>query len=184
MRIEVGLGLEGVLTDALCNRIIRNEMAPAFRRDDYDAGITAAIQSIVRAIGGEYSSDDNNENSIDNMSLGTKIIVGLIIFCFLGIFAGVGLFSKGYMAWVLYAFLIPFYAAFMGLILSWWLFFGYLVLYPLLRVWVVKSGRKLLEWQSGSVGGSSSGWSSSGSSGSSFSGGGGSFGGGGSSGGW
>jgi uncharacterized protein len=184
MRIEVGLGLEGVLTDAICNRIIRNEMAPAFRRGDYDAGITAAIQSVVQAVGGEYSSDDRNENSIDNMDLKTKIIVGVTLFCFLGIFAGVGLFSKGYMAWVLYVFLIPFYAAFMGLILGWWWFYGYLILYPLLRIWVIKIGRELLKWQSGRVGGSGGGWSSSGSSGSSFSGGGGSFGGGGSSGGW
>ena len=30
MRIETGYGLEGVLTDALCSRIIRNEMAPKF----------------------------------------------------------------------------------------------------------------------------------------------------------
>ncbi len=34
MRIEVGEGLEGVLTDAQSNRIIRNEMAPNFRRGD------------------------------------------------------------------------------------------------------------------------------------------------------
>ncbi|MFN6089198.1 MAG: TPM domain-containing protein [Cyclobacteriaceae bacterium] len=184
MRIEVGLGLEGVLTDALCNRIIRNEMAPAFRRDDYDAGIMAVIQSVVQAIGGEYSSADQNENSVDNMDLKTKIIVGVTLFCFLGFFAGVGLFSEGYMTWVLYVFLIPFYAIFMGLILGWWWFYGYLILYPLLRIWVIKSGRELLEWQSGRIVGSGGGWSSSGSSGSSFSGGGGSFGGGGSSGGW
>jgi uncharacterized protein len=183
-RIEVGLGLEGVLTDAICNRIIRNEMAPAFRRDDYDAGITAAIQSVVQAIAGEYSSSDQNENSVDNMDLKTKIIVGVTLFCFLGFFAGVGLFSEGYMTWVLYVFLIPFYAIFMGLILGWWWFYGYLILYPLLRIWVIKSGRELLEWQSGRIVGSGGGWSSSGSSGSSFSGGGGSFGGGGSSGGW
>jgi len=35
MRIEVGQGLEGPLPDAICNRIIRNELAPAFRRQDY-----------------------------------------------------------------------------------------------------------------------------------------------------
>src|SRR5688572_9154570 len=52
MRIEVGYGLEGVLTDVLCNRIIRNEMAPNFRRGDYDAGVLLAINAIVRAIGG------------------------------------------------------------------------------------------------------------------------------------
>jgi uncharacterized protein len=183
MRIEVGLGLEGVLTDAICNRIIRNEMAPEFRRGDYDTGILAAIHSIVQAIGGEYSSTDKEGNDFDNMSTGGKIALAAGLFVFLGIFAGIGLFSKGYMTWVLYAFMMPFYAVFMGLMFGWWIFFGYVILYPLLRFWVIKSGRKLMEWQSGG-GVSGSGWSSSGSSGSSFSGGGGSFGGGGSSGGW
>jgi uncharacterized protein len=184
IRIEVGLGLEGVLTDAICNRIIRNEMAPTFRRGDYDAGIIAAIYSIIHAIGGEYSSTDKEGNDLDDMSTGGKIALAAGLFVFLGIFAGIGLFSKGYMTWVLYAFMMPFYAVFMGLMFGWWIFFGYVILYPLLRFWVIKSGRKLMEWQSGG-GGSGSGWSSSGSSsGSSFSGGGGSFGGGGSSGGW
>jgi uncharacterized protein len=117
------------------------------------------------------------------MSTGGKIALAAGLFVFLGIFAGIGLFSKGYMTWVLYAFMMPFYAVFMGLMFGWWIFFGYVILYPLLRFWVIKSGRKLMEWQSGG-GVSGSGWSSSGSSGSSFSGGGGSFGGGGSSGGW
>jgi len=60
MRIEVGEGLEGVLTDALSSRIIRNEMAPAFRRGDFDADVIAAIDGIVKAIGGEYKGDDSS----------------------------------------------------------------------------------------------------------------------------
>lgn len=55
MRIEVGQGLEGPLPDAICNRIIRNEMAPAFRRQDYDDGVVAAIDGIRKAIKGEYT---------------------------------------------------------------------------------------------------------------------------------
>jgi uncharacterized protein len=194
MRIEVGQGLEGVLTDALCNRIIRNEMAPAFRQGDFDAGVTAAVNSVIKGIGGEYKAEDGGgSNDFDSMDTVTKVVIGSIIFIFLGVFASVGLFSKGWMTWVLYAFLMPFYAAFLGLLINWWIFLGYLIFYPLLRLWIVKSGRKLLEWQSsgggsGRVWSSGSGSSSSGSSwssgGSSFSGGGGSFGGGGSSGSW
>lgn len=193
MRIEVGQGLEGVLTDALCNRIIRNEMAPAFRQGDFDAGVTSAVTSVINGIGGEYKAEDGGgSNDFDSMDTVTKIVVGSIIFIFLGVFASIGLFSKGWMTWVLYAFLLPFYAAFLGLLINWWIFFGYLIFYPLLRFWIVKSGRKLIEWQS-TGGGSGSGWSSGSSSssgsswsssGSSFSGGGGSFGGGGSSGSW
>jgi uncharacterized protein len=196
MRIEVGHGLEGVLTDAQSNRIIRNEMAPNFRRNDYDAGVLAAINAMKKAIGGEYSADeaDAPTNDFDSMDLGTKILIGTIIFIFLGIFAFVGLFSEGAMTWILYVFLIPFYAGFMGLLFSWWFLLGYIVLYPLLRLIIAKSGKKLLKWESDSTGGggssgwgsssSSSSWGSSSSGGSSFSGGGGSFGGGGSSGSW
>jgi uncharacterized protein len=192
MRIEVGQGLEGVLTDAQSNRIIRNEMAPNFRRGDYDTGILAAVDSIIKAIGGEYSADDNGTNDLEDMSLGWKIGLAIGIFIFLGIFSTLGLFTKGAMTWVLYFFLIPFYAIFMGLLFSWYFLFGYLVLYPLLRWMIIKSGMKLMDQTSGSGGGSrSSGWSSgsswsssSSSSGSSFSGGGGSFGGAGSSGSW
>lgn len=193
MRIEVGHGLEGVLTDAQSNRIIRNEMAPNFRRGNYDEGVLAAITAMEKAIGGEYTADeaDDPSNDLDSMDTGTKILIAGVIFLFLGLFAGIGLFSDGVMTWILYAFLMPFYAIFLGALFSWWIFLGYTVLYPLLRLWITKSGKKLMKWQSGG-GGSGSSWSSGSSSsswgsssgGSSFSGGGGSFGGGGSSGGW
>ena len=63
MRIEVGQGLEGVLTDAHCSRIIRNEIAPEFRRQNFDAGVWAGVKAIEKAIGGEYAADD-----VDGMS--------------------------------------------------------------------------------------------------------------------
>jgi len=188
MRFEVGHGLEGVLTDAVCSRIIRNEMAPNFRRNDYDTGVLAAISAIQKAIGGEYSAEDSS-NDFDSLDESVKWVIAGVIFLFLGLFAVIGLFSEGPMTWILYAFLTPFYAGFMGLLFNWWIFFGYLVIYPLLRLWITKSGKKLLKWESSGGGGSGTGWSSgssrsSSSSGRSFSGGGGSFGGGGSSGGW
>jgi len=54
MRLEVGYGLEGALTDAQSNWIINNEMKPAFQRGDYGAGINAAVDAIVAATQGEY----------------------------------------------------------------------------------------------------------------------------------
>jgi uncharacterized protein len=61
MRIEVGQGLEGALTDAKSSRIIRNDIAPAFRRNDFDDGITTGIESIIKVIGGEYTADYDGE---------------------------------------------------------------------------------------------------------------------------
>ncbi len=54
VRIEVGYGLEGVLTDALCKLVIENEIAPRFRAGDYDGGIERAVAAILSATRGEY----------------------------------------------------------------------------------------------------------------------------------
>ena len=44
--IRTGYGMEGVLPDVVCGRIIRNDMLPRFRSGDYDGGVTAAVQAI------------------------------------------------------------------------------------------------------------------------------------------
>ena len=198
IRIEVGQGLEGVLTDAQSNRLIRNEMAPEFRRGDYDAGVKAGVAGIIKAIAGEYAADDLNPPS-GELGLGGRIMVGLFLFVVLGIFTTLAVFVQGCAGWGLYAFLIPFYAVFpwvaIGKIPSIVLFVIYVIGLPILKVFMARSkwGKALLlKFQSSSSGwgsssssssswGSSSSWSSGGSS---FSGGGGSFGGGGSSGSW
>ena len=46
VRIEVGKGLEGDLTDARAGRIIRNTITPKFRQNDYAGGILAAVGQI------------------------------------------------------------------------------------------------------------------------------------------
>jgi uncharacterized protein len=55
-RIEVGEGLEGPLPDAVCNQIIRNELAPYFRQDNYEGGVLASVNAITKAIAGEYEA--------------------------------------------------------------------------------------------------------------------------------
>lgn len=55
-RIEVGEGLEGPLPDAICNQIIRNELAPYFRQDNYEGGVMASVNAITKAIAGEYQA--------------------------------------------------------------------------------------------------------------------------------
>lgn len=47
VRIEVGYGLEGVLTDAYASLIIRNDILPAFRSGDYAAGVIAGTDAII-----------------------------------------------------------------------------------------------------------------------------------------
>src|SRR6185437_15260046 len=54
MYLQVGYGLEGVLPDALCKRIIDEQITPRFRSGDFNGGLTAGVQSIIAATKGEY----------------------------------------------------------------------------------------------------------------------------------
>lgn len=55
IRIEVGYGLEGKLTDLLSGRIIDNEIKPRFKAGDFEGGIIAGITSMAEAVRGEYT---------------------------------------------------------------------------------------------------------------------------------
>ncbi len=50
MRIEVGYGLEGTLTDATSKLIIANAAAPRFKKGDYDGGVSRAVEDIITAL--------------------------------------------------------------------------------------------------------------------------------------
>lgn len=195
MRIETGYGLEGVLTDAVCSRIIRNEIAPKFRQNDFDGGVTAGINAMISAIGGEYTAEDYDE--LETLDWRLRIVIGLFVFSILGMFAFMAVIMPGCGGWVLYVFLIPFYAGFPMIV------FGtsgglvvliiYIIVLPVLKLLLGKSdwGKRMTKKFATPSGGrrgwsTGSGWSGGGGGRSSggFSGGGGSFGGGGSSGSW
>jgi len=204
MRIETGQGLEGVLTDAVCSRIIRREMAPSFREGDYDGGVTAAVNAMIAAIGGEYTAEAGDNNDTADLSWRERLFIGLFIFLVLGIFTVIGILAPGCAGWFLYAFLIPFYALFPMIIAGTGgglaILIVYLIAYPLLKLLLPKTawGSKVVKklgstgkarggsWSSGTGWGGWTGGFGGGSSGGGggFSGGGGSFGGGGSSGSW
>jgi uncharacterized protein len=52
--ISVGYGLEGVLPDALCKRIIENEITPRFRNGNFTGGVQAGVHAMLAATRGEY----------------------------------------------------------------------------------------------------------------------------------
>ena len=53
LRIEVGYGLEGALTDVTSKRIIDEIITPRFRSGDFAAGISAGVDRIIRVVDGE-----------------------------------------------------------------------------------------------------------------------------------
>jgi len=50
VKFETGYGLEGVLPDAICKRIQTQSMIPEFKRGNYDAGMLAGVDRLVRTI--------------------------------------------------------------------------------------------------------------------------------------
>jgi len=56
MRIEVGYGLEGDLTDSQSGSIIRNILTPAFQNNDFYGGIDAAVNQIINDVSPEYAT--------------------------------------------------------------------------------------------------------------------------------
>jgi uncharacterized protein len=61
--IQSGYGLEGVLPDITCKRIVENEMLPSFREGDYYTGIAKAASAIMSITKGEYSAEQYNKKT-------------------------------------------------------------------------------------------------------------------------
>ncbi|EKJ87589.1 uncharacterized protein CLV96_3727 [Leptospira meyeri] len=60
MRIVVGRGLEGALTDIQAKHIIRDELRPRFQSKDMDGGVTAGVNAIMATIRGEYTPSEDD----------------------------------------------------------------------------------------------------------------------------
>lgn len=65
MRIEVGYGLEGALTDIQSDEIITNDLVPNFKAGNYYAGIDAAVRDIMAATQGEYTSSAQDKRVVN-----------------------------------------------------------------------------------------------------------------------
>ena len=63
MRIEVGYGLEGALTDVQSFWIIQNVLKPAFQKGDFYAGINGGVDNIISITKGEFKPDINSTKS-------------------------------------------------------------------------------------------------------------------------
>lgn len=88
MRIEVGYGLEGALPDALASSIIRNEIAPYFRKYNYYGGVEAGLNAIKAATVGEYTRKHNTDDEGDDG--GGFPIIYIIIFIIVSLLSGRG----------------------------------------------------------------------------------------------
>ncbi|TMH59530.1 MAG: YgcG family protein, partial [Betaproteobacteria bacterium] len=172
MRIEVGYGLEGTLTDAMASRIIRNVMTPSFKAGDFDRGIAAGVEAIVAQLEGkpgvaaEEASPASGSSGLHinapDLPWPERILLGAFIFGIIGLFTFVGVMTPG-VGWFLYVFLIPFWAMFPIIIVgtrgALTLLGIYVVGYPLAKLmlshtaWYEKAAASLKSKGSASVGG-------------------------------
>ena len=186
IRIEVGYGLEGILTDALSSNIINYYIIPEFKKGDIQNGIKIGTQKIIALLEGDESAKKEIEAQADYEPLEAAAlmtgIITLITSGFFGILAtriGLSLLLSGIISlFVNLGFEISDLAGRFAVVLGLFALFFYLTRN-------MKAGGKGSRGSdySGSSSSSSSGGGGR-SSGGGFSGGGGSFGGGGASGRW
>lgn len=204
VRIEVGYGLEGILTDAYCNRMIQNTMIPHFKSGNYEEGITAGLKEILTTLDTGVTPQEPTlwEQFQSFRGIGAKegwhlYLIGLIFVGIIFLFATILAFHKEDNSFWVFFFLLVFFQWVPSIFYGFygWFFCNsiYIIGFPFVRLtrnrisWVKAISDKIsnsVVYSSGSSSGG--GWSSGGGSSSSggFSGGGGSFGGGGSSGSW
>jgi uncharacterized protein len=80
MFIQVGYGLEGALPDATAFDITEYKIKPYFRNGNYEAGIAMGIDSIFKAIRGEYKGSGNTVAERNRRGGGAPGFVFFIIF--------------------------------------------------------------------------------------------------------
>jgi uncharacterized protein len=95
IRIEVGYGLEQVLTDATSSQIIRNEIAPSFRSGNYYQGIDAGITGIIQAIRGVYQAPPSEYRQSRAKSGGIFNLIIVFLFPLLWILSVTGKWGGG-----------------------------------------------------------------------------------------
>lgn len=92
VRIEVGYGLEGTLTDARASRIIREEIVPRFRAGDFPGGIAAGLRAILGTIEGTYTAPARPPAS--QAAAGVSAILTLLLAVLVGTVIGLLLSAR------------------------------------------------------------------------------------------
>ena len=83
IRIEVGYGLEGRLTDLATGRIIRNVIGPQFKTGRFDQGIIEGVSAMIGTVKGEYTAPERAPGGSRGQGSGSPGLFGLIAFIFL-----------------------------------------------------------------------------------------------------
>jgi uncharacterized protein len=91
LRIEVGYGLEGTLTDLRSARIIRHEIVPRFKEGNIPAGVRAGTEAILRTIEGTYQADEESQHRQPTEDALHHVMIGIVIGFLAGLILSQGL---------------------------------------------------------------------------------------------
>lgn len=81
VRLEVGYGLEGVLTDRLAKRIIDNIITPYFKSGQFDQGIEAGVRAVIQVTRGKFKADQRSSQRDEPLSLLLYLfLIGIFIY--------------------------------------------------------------------------------------------------------
>ncbi len=183
LRIEVGYGLEGTLTDLRSAHIIRQEIAPRFKAGDIPGGVRAGTEAILKTIEGTYRAVDEPQGRPASTSGAFEyVVIGIVVGFLAGMILSQGLKRIRALLGAVLSFMVAQAAS-----IPWGVVAAGVTAVLLWMVLSAGGGRRrrsgFNDWTSYSTGGG--GWSGGGSFDSGgFSGGGGDFGGGGASGDW
>jgi uncharacterized protein len=83
IRIEVGYGLEGSLTDLRAGRIIRNVIGPRFKKGRFDQGVMDGVLAVIDTVKGEYQSWDKPDGPTREPYVIPLGVLGFIVFIIL-----------------------------------------------------------------------------------------------------
>jgi uncharacterized protein len=97
INISTGYGLEGALPDAVCGRIIRNEISPNFKAGNFYAGFDKAADAIILATKGEYTAEPKEKKS-GKPGVLTIIILIAVVYVILWIISKIGGGGGSYMS--------------------------------------------------------------------------------------
>jgi uncharacterized protein len=105
IRIEVGYGLEGAVTDVVASHIIQEDIVPNFKADNYYRGLDEATDNIIKAAEGRYEAPEgySQRGGKKGISIGTIIFIVVILIIVMnssGGSRGGGMMSRrGYRGW-------------------------------------------------------------------------------------
>jgi len=101
LRIEVGYGLEGRLTDLMAGRIISGIIVPEFKAGRFDQGVLNGVQAMIDVVRGEFKAEDRKvSRRVGPRDLihviGLAFLFAFVVFCFGRVSRPLGTLAGGF----------------------------------------------------------------------------------------